>query len=275
MRIYSNSVPFHPVPELPEVEMARDIVHRHLLNSKVLQVEVLDLRMLKGIAPEALGRKLRDRQVTGTERRGKNLLVFFEVGALFIHLGMSGSISFSEDAEKHSSHERLRIVVDRGVMILDDPRRFGRFGWVRSMDQLISENGLGPDALTVPDDVFVSRLKGRRGSIKPLLLDQSVVAGVGNLYADEALFQERLHPSTRVDSLSEKELAVLGKRVREVLEASISVRTDFSDLPEGFLLRDRREGAQCPRCRTELVAIRVGGRTTILCPECQSQRTER
>jgi len=255
--------------------MARDLVHRYLLNSKVMDVEVLDPRMLRDITPADLGRRLRNKEVTGTGRRGKNLLVCFDEGAVYIHLGMSGSMSFSEDTERHSSHERLRIVVDRGVLILDDPRRFGRFGWVRSMDHLVSENELGPDALTVPDKVFVSRLEGRKGSIKPLLLDQRIVAGVGNLYADEVLFQERLHPSSKADSLSRKELARLGKRVRKVLETSISVRTDFSRLPEGYLLRDRREGAPCPRCATQLVAIRVGGRTTVLCPSCQSQRTER
>ncbi|MHC1680984.1 MAG: Fpg/Nei family DNA glycosylase [Methanomassiliicoccales archaeon] len=263
------------MPELPEVEMARDIAHRNLLNSQVRQVEVLDPRMLKDITPDALVRKLRNQDIVGTGRHGKNLFVCFNEGALYIHLGMSGSISFSEDTDWHSPHERLRIIADRGVMILDDPRRFGRFGLVRSMDHLIADNELGPDALTVPDKVFISRLEGRKGSIKPLLLDQRVVAGVGNLYADEALFQERLHPTTKIDSISRTELARLGKRIRTVLESSISVRTDFSRLPEGYLLRDRREGAPCPRCATELVAIRVGGRTTVLCPACQSHRTKR
>ncbi len=255
--------------------MARDIVHRNLLNSKVLRAEVLDPRMLKDITPDALSKKLRNQEVVGTGRRGKNLFVCFNGGALYIHLGMSGSVSFREDTDQHSPHERLRIVVDRGVLIMDDPRRFGRFGWVRSMDHLISEYDLGPDALTVPDKVFVSRLEGRKGSIKPLLLDQRVVAGVGNLYADEALFQERLHPSSKADTLSRTELARLGKRIRGVLETSLSVRTDFSQLPEGYLLRDRREGAPCPRCASDLVAIRVGGRTTILCPACQMYRSKR
>jgi len=254
--------------------MARDIAHRNLLNSKVLQVEVLDPRMLKGITPDALARKLRNQKAVGTGRRGKNLFVCFNQGALYIHLGMSGSISFIEDTDWHSSHERLRITVDRGVMILDDPRRFGRFGWGRSMEHLISENALGPDALTVSDEEFCSRLQGRRGSIKPLLLDQSVVAGVGNLYADEALFQEMLHPGTKARTLSRTEMAKLGKRIRKVLETSIAVRTEFSKLPDGFLLRDRRERAPCPRCGVGLETLRIGGRTTIICPRCQSPRTE-
>jgi len=128
--------------------------------------------------------------------------------------------------------------------------------------------------LSVSDEEFVSRLVGRKGSLKPTLLDQSVVAGVGNLYADETLFQERLHPATRTDSLSTREKAALGMRIREVLETSISVRTDFSLLPDGYLLRDRRERAPCPRCEAELEAIQIGGRTTVFCPACQSLRAE-
>ncbi|HNU36089.1 MAG TPA: DNA-formamidopyrimidine glycosylase family protein [Methanomassiliicoccales archaeon] len=262
------------MPELPEVEMARKLVNGSMLHLRVLATEVLDPGMLQEVAPEAVVRVLQDKEVVGTARHGKNLFICFRDGALHIHLGMSGSISYEDDADRHSPHERLRLVMDRGVMILDDPRRFGRIGWVPSVGHLVSNKGLGPDALSVSDEEFVSRLVGRKSSIKPTLLDQSVVAGVGNLYADETLFQERLHSATRTDSLSTREKAALGMRIREVLETSISVRTDFSLLPDGYLLRDRRERAPCPRCEAELEVIRIGGRTTVFCPACQSLRAE-
>jgi formamidopyrimidine-DNA glycosylase len=274
MSIYDMPFPFHPVPELPEVEMARRYVESNSLHSKVVSVEVLDPRMLQGTAPKTLGRKLQGKKVLGTGRHGKNLFVCFKEGALHIHLGMSGSISFGVDVDHHSPHERLRLVMDRGVMVLDDPRRFGRFGWVPSIGHLIDIKRLGPDALSISEEEFVRRLEGRKGSVKPVLLDQSVIAGVGNLYADEVLFQELLHPSTKTGALSVKEMADLGRRVRKVLDCSISVRTDFSQLPKGYLLRDRREGAPCPRCGGDLASLQIGGRTTVLCPACQSQRTE-
>lgn len=255
--------------------MARRFVQRNLLNSKVVQVEVLDPRMLQEIAPEILESKLQYKEVLGTGRHGKNLLLCFEDGALHIHLGMSGNISFSDDVDLHSAHERLRLSMDHGVVILDDPRRFGRFGWVRDMEQLISKKRLGPDALSVSEEEFVRKLEGRKGALKPTLLDQSVIAGLGNLYVDEVLFQELLHPATNTNKLCRNDMADLGKRIRKVLEASISVRTDFADLPCGYLLRDRREGAPCPRCGKGLESMRIGGRTTIVCPSCQSPGTKR
>ncbi len=262
------------MPELPEVEMTRLFIDNRVKGRCVVSLDVKDGKMLTNGTESAMRKAFTGMTVCDAHRHGKNLLVRIGDDHLYVHLGMSGSLHLLGDGE-HTSHERLSLVLDDGALVLDDPRRFGRFGLYHRIEDLLTEKDLGPDALTVSEKVFVSRLQGRRGSIKPLLLDQSVVAGVGNLYADEALFQERLHPSTKIGTLSGKDLAGLGKRVRKVLETSISVRTDFTELPEGFLLRDRAEGAPCPRCGTELVAIRVGGRTAVLCPACQSQRTER
>jgi len=262
------------MPELPEVEMARRFVDRSLKGRRVSSLEVLDGRMLASGSEPAMREAFLGRTVGEVCRHGKHLLIKIGEDHLYIHLGMSGSLHLLDHAEG-TSHERLRLGLDEDVLVLDDPRRFGRFGLYHRAEDLLVERDLGPDALTVPDRVFVSRMAGRKGSIKPLLLDQKVIAGVGNLYADEALFQERLHPATKAEDISRKEMARLGRRIRKVLEASISASTEFSRLPEGFLLRDRREGAPCPRCHRELVTIRIGGRTSLLCPACQSQPAER
>ncbi len=261
------------MPELPEVEMARMLVQDRLNGKRVASLQVKDHKMLTNGSERTMREAFIGRSVGDAHRHGKNLLVRIGDDHLFIHLGMSGSLHLVDDRET-TPHERLRLGLDEGALVLDDPRRFGRFGLYHRLEDLLTERDLGPDALTMSDKVFVSQMAGRRGSIKPLLLDQSLIAGVGNLYADETLFQEHLHPATKADTIPEANMARLGKRVRKVLEASISVRTEFSRLPEGFLLRDRREGAACPRCSTELAAIRIGGRTTILCPECQSLRTK-
>ncbi len=260
------------MPELPEVEMARMLVQDRLKGRLVKSLDIKDPKMLTVGSEHAMREAFIGQRVGDAHRHGKNLLIRIGEDHLYIHLGMSGSLHLVDDREV-TPHERLRLGLGDRALVLDDPRRFGRFGLYHRLEDLLIEKDLGPDALTISDKVFVSRMAGRRGSIKPLLLDQSLIAGVGNLYADETLFQEGLHPATKADALSGTDMARLGKRVREVLEASISVRTEFSRLPEGFLLRDRREGAPCPRCSTALEAIRIGGRTTILCPECQSLRT--
>lgn len=259
------------MPELPEVEMARRFVDEHLRGKRVTSLEVLDGRMLACGSETAMREAFLGQTVIRAHRHGKHLLIMIGEDHLYIHLGMSGSLHLMDEGGR-SSHERLRLGLDEGDLVLNDPRRFGRFGIFHSVDDLLAEKNLGPDALTVSDRLFVSRMSGRRGSLKPLLLDQSFIAGVGNLYADESLFQERLHPALKTENLSEKDLVRLARRVRRVLETSISVRTEFSRLPEDFLLRDRREGAPCPHCSTALVAIRLGGRTTVLCPKCQNQR---
>jgi len=259
------------MPELPEVEMARMLVQYRLRERQVITVEVLDDKMMANCSADLLKAALQGGTVGEARRHGKNLLVGVGSTHLYVHLGMSGEISVVSEGV-HTPHERLRLGIGDGFLVLDYPRRFGRFGLYRSIRDLIADKGLGPDALTVPGEEFASRMEGRKGSIKPLLLDQGIIAGVGNLYADEALFQERLHPAVKVNALSRNELIGLGERVRNVLETSIAVRTDLSRLPDGHLLRDRREGALCPRCGTVLGCMRIGGRTTVLCPGCQSER---
>jgi len=263
------------MPELPEVEMARRYVQRNILHAKVARLEVLDPRMWQERTPNELQLELEGNEVVGTGRHGKNLFICFEDGLLHIHLGMSGALYFYQGLEHHSSHERLRLITDRGVMILDDPRRFGRFGWTSSMDDLVASKGLGPDALSVPKEEFLRRLEGRKGSLKSTLLNQRVIAGLGNLYVDEVLFQESLHPRTPLPDVSPANRCGLWRSIRSVLEASIEVGTNFERLPRGYLLRQRERGSPCPRCDSRLQAAMVGGRTSVFCPECQKVDVER
>ena len=255
------------MPELPEVETVRRYVEGRALGQRVMAVEVLDDRMLQG--PRDLADRSVGREIKGTARHGKNLFLDLGHGLLHIHLGMSGDLRYLEELEASIPHQRLRLRLERGSLVLDDPRRFGRFGWVPSVSDLVTSAGLGPDALSVSGEEFVARIKGRRGAIKPLLLDQHLLAGVGNLYADEVLFQERLPPTIPARCLSQEDLEGLGCSVRRVLGASIEVGTDLERLPSGYLLRQRVSGGPCPRCGAILLARKVGGRTTIFCPECQ------
>ncbi|MDD1771391.1 MAG: hypothetical protein LUQ09_00560 [Methanomassiliicoccales archaeon] len=255
------------VPELPEVEAARRYLHERTLGRRIEGVIVLDPKMLEGDRDEFVSKILR-RKVIGTGRHGKHLFLLLDRGALRIHLGMSGSVHLIGDDES-TSHQRLRLRLDRGSIVLNDPRRFGRFQYVDGILPFVKERGLGPDALSISEDDLVSGAGGRKKAIKSVLLDQSILAGVGNLYADEVLFQERISPWTSTASLDDDDLSGICRRIGEVLNASIAAEGDLSSLPKGYLLKDRRRDGRCPRCGQELRTMVVGGRTTIFCPSCQ------
>ena len=154
-------------------------------------------------------------------------------------------------------------------LFYSDQRKFGKVGLVSSIDQFVAEHHLGPDALRINRSEFIERASGHRKAIKSVLLDQTVLSGIGNLYADEALFQAKIHPETRADTISRKKMADLHRQIGTILRSSIAVSSDFDALPDWYLLRNRQEGVECPRGNGRLAATKVGGRTTIYCPTCQ------
>jgi formamidopyrimidine-DNA glycosylase len=158
---------------------------------------------------------------------------------------------------------------DGRSLVYDDQRMFGSIGLAKSVHDFVEEHRLGPDALGITPQEFASRAGGSSRAIKGVLLDQHVLAGVGNLYADESLFQAKLHPLAPADGLSPASLRKLGRCIPMVLSASIAAGTDFGLLPDGFLLRAREEGARCPRGNGRLERIQAGGRSSYLCPRCQ------
>ncbi|MCG7843965.1 MAG: hypothetical protein MIO90_00870 [Methanomassiliicoccales archaeon] len=259
------------MPELPEVEMAKRFVEGRALGRTLVRLEVLDRRMLGGGTEDDM-HDLEGQRLQTVERHGKNLFLNFGKGVLHVHLGMSGSVLFCKDRYHHSSHERLRLNLDRGVLLLDDPRRFGRFGWAPSMADFVAMKGLGPDALTITEREFVERLTRKKSAIKAVLLDQHVLAGLGNLYVDEVLFQMGICPRTPASVVPQEVLEGLWRAVGDVLDASLKAETDFQNLPRGYLLRQREKGGMCPRCGHALSSTMVGGRTTIFCPNCQKER---
>jgi len=256
------------MPELPEVETARRSAHRRLVGRRIVRVEAMDGKMLEGTVSDEFASFLEGKRITGTDRHGKHLFLLLDEGALRIHLGMSGSLHFFSEMES-TPHQRLVLELDRGRFVLDDPRRFGRFQLVPDVPTFVAEKGLGPDALSIGRDEFCARV-GRSGrAIKAVLLDQTVVAGIGNLYADEVLFQEKLSPFVPAKTISVARLEMMRDRAVQVLQESIRLQTDFGLMPVGYLLRQREVGRACPRGDGVLRSSVVGGRTSIYCPVCQ------
>lgn len=170
-------------------------------------------------------------------------------------------------------HTRLRLDFDGGGhLAFVNPRRLGQIGWVSSPGEYVEEEALGPDALDEEFDPAHLRaaLEDRRGTLKSALMDQSLVAGIGNEYADEILFQVRTHPRTDAAGLSGQEVEELHREILRVLRAAIDVRLD--PLPDWFLIPHREAGGTCPACGATLDRIEVSGRAMWLCPEDQRRR---
>ena len=261
------------MPELPEVEQARRYVERSALNRPIRSVEVLDGGVLQDVDPNSFQLAVTGRSMTTADRRGKQMFIGLDDGSyLTIHLGMTGDLIVDEDVHA-PRFTRIAFHFPSGMSLFySDQRKFGAVGLVGSIDQFVAEHHLGPDALRINRSEFIERASGHRKAIKSVLLDQAVLSGIGNLYADEALFQAKIHPETRADIISKKKMADLHRYIGIVLRCSIEVSSDFTALPDGYLLQNREEGAECPRGNGRLAVTKVGGRTTIFCPRCQPVR---
>ncbi|HSV42793.1 MAG TPA: DNA-formamidopyrimidine glycosylase family protein [Methanomassiliicoccales archaeon] len=261
------------MPELPEVEMVCRRIAINGVGRTILRAEVRDERALDGITAAQLRSGLIGRQVTEARRHGKRLFLILDDGnTLTMHLGMTGDVLFSDGPVKSGGHDRVVVRFSSGGMVFRDQRLFGAIGLCGDVQENIACKGLGPDALVITSKEFSERIGGRNRPIKTVLLDQSITAGVGNLYADEMLFQCKVHPMTSARELGPRHLLCLHRAMREILNLSIELGSDFERLPGRYLLRDRSIGAPCPRDGTGLRAERVNGRTAIFCPACQRRR---
>ena len=261
------------MPELPEVELARRYLEKNALNRRIQSVEVFDAGVLQEVDGPTFRQAVNGRYMTIAGRRGKQMFIGLDDGTfLTLHLGMTGDLVVDSD-ERSPRYSRIAFRFEDGTSLFYvDQRKFGAVGISGSVDRFVADHRLGPDALCIERSEFIERVSGHRKAIKTVLLDQRVLSGIGNLYADEVLFQVRLHPMTRADSISRRKLADLHREVGKVLRGSIAVSSDFALLPDGYLLKVRREGAECPRGNGPLAMVRVGGRTSIFCPACQRSK---
>lgn len=257
------------MPELPEVETVLRTLTPRLLGRRFVEAHFYSRVVMRGDA-KATARRLRGRVIRAIERRGKFLV--FDLGGetLSIHLGMTGSLLWEGTPGPHT---RAMFVLDSGRLIYDDPRQFGR------IELPARALRLGPDALTIEEQEFAARLRARRGHIKPLLLNQKFLGGMGNIYTDEALFRARIHPRAVAARLSRERVRRLHQAMREILGAAIesggSSVSDYVDA-EGragfFQIQHQvygRAGEPCPACGTPIRRIVIGQRGTHYCPKCQ------
>jgi formamidopyrimidine-DNA glycosylase len=276
------------VPELPEVETVRLRLAPVLEGRRLERVEISDPRLTRPLDPDDVARALEGERVREVGRRGKYLIVWFESGrALLIHLRMTGSLRHAPAGTLPDDPYRRAVVrLDDGSDVAyRDVRRFGT--WLLLEPSEVGEYvdarvGREPlDAAFRARDL-AERLATRRAPIKTVILDQRTVAGVGNIYADEALWRARIHPLTAARDLAPDELRALHRGIRRALEHGIarqgSTLRDYA-LPDGTTGGMQREfkvygraGEPCDRCGTPIEKIRAAGRGTWYCPSCQQRR---
>jgi formamidopyrimidine-DNA glycosylase len=260
------------MPELPEVEAVRANTERACSGRLILTVDVINGGVLEGCSAEKLDSFCRGRIVSGVRRHGKQMFIELDQGSFVtVHLGMTGDLVFRERKEKPGKYDHVLFNFNGGSQLAyQDMRKFGAIGHAASIGQFLILKGLGPDALKIGKQEFASRVGEHHRAIKTVLLDQKIIAGIGNLYGDEVLFQSRIHPLRLANGLSAKETVTILRNIRKVLQASVRVASDFDRLPKGFMLPVRGLGVACPRRNGKFISLKVNGRTTYYCPTCQT-----
>lgn len=266
------------MPELPEVEVTRRRLERELVGKKIDRMEVRTPKLRLPV-PVELVTVLPGRTIRSVGRRGKYLLFDCETGWLIIHLGMTGFLRMLSGSISPGKHDHLDIcLVDGSVLRLHDPRKFGTAIWTTDdpmTHPLLS--GIGPEPLTAAfNGEYLFRVsRTRRVAVKLLIMNAAVVAGVGNIYANEALFRAGIRPDRPASSLSLSECERLALFIREVLAESIEQGSTYrvaeetvAYYPLEFAVYGRGKGA-CTRCGGALEEIRLGNRSTVFCPRCQ------
>jgi formamidopyrimidine-DNA glycosylase len=272
------------MPELPEVETIRRTLAVHITNLMIEDVTILWPRAVSGWQDKDFKDLVIGRRIIGLDRRGKYLLIRLDGDTTLIaHMRMTGRLNFYTNHKDPEKHTHIVLALECGEVHFSDVRKFGRIQAIPTSLCMTesSLSKLGPEPLEAEftPSVLKDRLSKKKVTVKAALLDQHVLAGLGNIYADESLFRAGISPQRRVNTLTEEEIFKLHRAIQEVLQAGIDAQgTSFRDYRdangekgwfEQALQVYGRGGEPCHFCGQTLERIRLAGRTTVYCPRCQ------
>lgn len=267
------------MPELPEVESFRRYFERTSLHQKIKEVRLYSPEMIRGISPKKLREELKGHEFVSAGRHGKYLFAQLDSGKdLVLHFGMTGHLKYFSDPKHSPSYVRMLIQFTNGYSLaFDCLRKLGRISFANDRSEFIADKKLGPDVLADDFDftTFEQIVSNKKGTLKSILMNQHTLAGIGNLYADEILFQSRINPSQRINELSKAKKKRLFDAIKPVLLTTIQRKLDHQKLPQNYLLKDRSKEGKCPLCKTNLKRETVAGRTTYYCPKHQFHNVKR
>jgi len=259
------------MPELPDVEVFRRYLSSTALHQQIDSVNVVESSILKGVSTSKLKKSLEGERFLSAERYGKNL--FVETSGRYwlrLHFGMTG---FLEYFKKHNDIRHVRVLISfkNGYKLAYVCQRLlGQVSFEKSVDDFVSANGLGPDAMQVKLKDFRNIVDGR-SAIKSLLMDQKKIAGLGNIYADEVLFQSKVHPKAACSRLGDDKVKEIYKNISKVINYAIKKKADPSKFGKNYLLPRRSTSDKCPNCGGAIKKIKVSGRSSYYCPACQKK----
>lgn len=261
------------MPELPDVAAFKKYLDATSLHQKISRVAVRDSRVLRCVSARKFRHVLNGSSFVSSERHGKNLLVELDSGSwLRLHFGMTGYLRYFSVHADEPQHTRALFSFARGFhLAYVCQRMLGCLLLCEGSLDFAKEQGLGPDALNLSLKQFRQIMKGQRGSLKTTLMNQKVIAGLGNIYSDEILFQAGLQPMARVGDLDDKDIGKLHQTMRRVLRTAINHDGDATKFPRSYLIHSRGEGEPCPRCFGQVVREKISQRSTYFCPACQQR----
>lgn len=271
------------MPELPEVETTRRGIEPHILGKTLTGAVVRDRRLRWPVSPR-LNQLLAGKTVQSFQRRGKYLLLGLSSGSVIIHLGMSGSLRILNCKTSPQKHDHVDIVFQNGQCLrLRDPRRFGTVLYTRQnplKHKLLADLGPEPLGRHFSGDYLFRQSRGKKVAVKLFIMNSKIVVGVGNIYANEALFRAGIHPKRSAGRLSDERCARLTRAIKTVLQAAIkaggTTLRDFTaeDGRPGYFQQQLhvygKAGQPCSRCGTLIKRITLGQRATYYCPRCQT-----
>jgi formamidopyrimidine-DNA glycosylase len=263
------------MPELPDVEVFRKYIDATSLHKKVVAVSVRSSDVTASTSIHEIEAQVKGRAFAETSRYGKYLLVSLddEETTMVVHFGMTGDLAYYKHDKDRPAYTKALFTFANGYhLAYIAPRKLGNLRLVKDVARFIAAKQLGPDALdpAFTQDQFIDLLAGRRGMIKSALMDQSLLAGIGNVYSDEILFQVRVHPRTPVHALDTACMKHIFDTMHDVLETAIECGADPDRFPDGYITPRRHEDGDCPACGGKLEEVDVAGRSAYFCPSCQS-----
>jgi formamidopyrimidine-DNA glycosylase len=252
------------MPELPEVNTFQRYFDQTALNQKIREVIVHDDKIIRNMSGDEFSDLLKRRTFTGSYRRGKYLFGILDNGHhVLLHFGMTGDLVYYSDQIDQPKHERFAFHFNDGFILgFDCPRKFARICYLEDLEAYLKEIKLGEDAQRITEDYFLEKIKGKKGSIKGFLLNQSILAGMGNLYADQVCYQTRVHPESVCGKIPKKKQKEIFFTMQEVLKSAIAKSIDYksNDFDEQFSWRT--DGAKAPNKRSKVSSRKIAGRTT-------------
>ncbi|MBU4199919.1 MAG: bifunctional DNA-formamidopyrimidine glycosylase/DNA-(apurinic or apyrimidinic site) lyase [Verrucomicrobia bacterium] len=277
------------MPELPEVEtVVRDLRKAGLEGRCIRDVRVRWSRLIAGCSPKSFAARIKYQTIQEITRRGKYIIFQLSGGeTILVHLRMTGQFTLKAPATTRERHEHLVLSLDNGQELrYRDTRKFGRWHLTRHPEQILQKLGPEPLGRAFRLSQFTAHLATHRRLLKPLLLDQAFLAGLGNIYTDEALWEARLHPRRRAETLNQAEARSLFLAIRKILKRGIryagtslgSGKSNFSGLKgrrgrhQEFLRVYQQTGEPCSRCGSLIRRLKIGQRSTHICPTCQMDR---